>query len=556
MRKVFSVAAGTVAIVLVAAAARAQNTCPISYGGADDAKPNKVYLYFPAVDDATYPEFGATFGLPTQPAHRFDVAELGSYTGTVAQLRDAVTNVVAVTYCEFNVQVRQTTTLPPTTFARRNTIAIGTDAQGACGGETWGLAQAVDTGDPTAVDFARVWAGSYQNCAGGAGGALNGASSTLERWARSIGGTASHEAGHNYGMSHADGLTLAAGEDALVHHVMASGSHYSYAARAGFRRHFSDREYSLLAANVGLSVQTMWNWDMVNPDAGTGVKLQMDFLSTLPSLILSWSWGGSSSPWVNPTVTGPSGTQVFKGTTYNKYRIEWATGHAWNGPTPGRVGGGMPFHVGATFSSVGFSNPAAILVTDVRLIDSANNALPLHPRIAAFDAGTPDQADGTLTMRIFNMGPALELRRLQVLQLPRVASLDTMVPGRTLADLVGVRVRPWGGYDVPPVKPQTIKESGELKVPLARLNQRPHVTQRVTEADCAAEDRMKGRDTATCRPGTRNDLFPSTTVFVRAELVDPVARHWDPKTKQYVVGPVTTTVFYQIAGSPRREPRE
>src|SRR4051812_43771215 len=163
-------------------------SCPISYGSADDAKPNKLYLYFPTADDTTYPEFGIG-GLVTSPAHRFDAGELPSYTGTVGALRDRIFDVVADDYCEFNVQVRQATTAPPATFTRRNTVAVGTDPQGPCGGETWGQAQAVDTNDPTVVDFARVWAGSYQLCAGGAGGQLNGGNSTLDRWANSIGGT-------------------------------------------------------------------------------------------------------------------------------------------------------------------------------------------------------------------------------------------------------------------------------------------------------------------------------------------------------------------------------
>jgi hypothetical protein len=152
--------------------------CYTSYGG---TKPNKLYLYFPTAADVTFPEFGTPLGLPpTSPAHAFTIADLTSYTGTVDQLRDAVYDVVADDYCEFNVEVIKTTTAPPTTFARRNTVAIGTDDGTAAGG-LFGLAQNVDVGDPTAVDFAHVWAATYQGEFGGAGGALNGANSTLER---------------------------------------------------------------------------------------------------------------------------------------------------------------------------------------------------------------------------------------------------------------------------------------------------------------------------------------------------------------------------------------
>lgn len=112
-----------------AAPASAASTCPISYGAADDAKPNKLYLYFPSVADAAFPEFG--FGsLVTSPAAAFDTSALSSYTGTPDALRSAVTDVVKDDYCEFNVQVRQTTTAPPATFPRRNTVAIGTDSAG------------------------------------------------------------------------------------------------------------------------------------------------------------------------------------------------------------------------------------------------------------------------------------------------------------------------------------------------------------------------------------------------------------------------------------------
>jgi hypothetical protein len=48
--------------------------------------------------------------------------------------------------------------------------------------------------------------------------------------------------------------------------------------------------------------------------------------------------------------------------------------------------------------------------------------------------------------------------------------------------------------------------------------------------------------------GTQRDLFPSTTVYFVGTFVDPSAKHYDPKQKKYVVGPVTAKVFYQFSG--------
>jgi hypothetical protein len=52
--------------------------------------------------------------------------------------------------------------------------------------------------------------------------------------------------------------------------------------------------------------------------------------------------------------------------------------------------------------------------------------------------------------------------------------------------------------------------------------------------------------------GTVHDPFPSTTVYIIAKFVDPSARHYDPVSKSYVVGPVVSTVYYQFAGMRNR----
>jgi len=552
----------TAAVLSGAPAAWAVPSCHISYGTAGSAKPNKLYLYFPTTDDATYPEFGTSLGLPpTSPAHAFNIAELPNYAAipgaTVGALRDAIFDVVTDDYCEFNVEVIQTTTAPATAAARRNTVSIGTDS-GASAGGLFGLAQNVDTGDPTAVDFAHEWAATYQGLYGSAGGALEGANSTLERWARAIGGTAAHEGGHNYGLSHSDGLVLATGEDPLTHHIMASGSHFSGEDRAGYRRHFSDHEYSILAANVGLSVQTVWNWDLTNPNMQTGYKLRMEILSTQPSLTINWSYSGTLSPWINPTVSSALGTTMFKGVTYNRFQVTWSTGQAWSngvpgGPgtpgAPGQVPGGIEFHVGAGFSGVDYNLPDPIIVSDVVLLDASNTPLALHPRALGFDAGTLDAADGSFNIAAVNVnGAPLQLEAIRVMELPRLLSIDAMVRGNErLLDPRKTPFRPWSESKL--TRPMKLLEKGGThSVPIARLSRGRHVVQRVTEKDCAREDRLQGPDVAKCKPGVQVDLFPATSVFVTATVVDPNAKHWDAKQKAYVTGPLRSQVFVQVAG--------
>src|SRR3954469_4437040 len=122
MRLAVCLALAVMAVALPESAAAA-SSCPISYGATDDAKPNKLYLYYPTVADPAFPEYGGP-GYETSPADPFDVSQLTSYSGSVATLRGAVNNVVKDDYCEFNVQVRATTSFPPATFPRREVVAV------------------------------------------------------------------------------------------------------------------------------------------------------------------------------------------------------------------------------------------------------------------------------------------------------------------------------------------------------------------------------------------------------------------------------------------------
>jgi len=556
---------------------RAQ-TCPLSYGSTDSAKSHKLFLYFPTADDATFPSYDTN----VSPARTFDVAGLNPAIGTTAALRDRIRDVVVDDYCEFNVQVLETTTNPATLAmppARRVTVAVGSDAND----NAWGEAQEVDTGDAIDIDFARVWGGTYTTCEGGTGtpgvcsttGSLTGANATLDRWAQAIGGTAAHEGGHTYGLSHTDddpptgacgqnGAAPLPGEDSFHRHTMPAGCYLTGDDRATFRRHFSDRTYSLLAANVGLSIQTMHNWDLRNPNAQDGHSLAIDFLSTLPAVNLSWSFTGSSSPWINPVVTGPSGMTVFKGVTFNRYRITWSAGNpAWSGGTAGVVPGGAEFHIGATFTGVDFNQPDPIIIQDATLFDAGPNPLTLHPRLPSYDTGAVDAADGTFAIHFdAPLGaPAMRLESAVIYQLPRVASLESMTgEGRPLAR-DGHPIRPWS---VTKCSVASLRDGGRCVV--AKLSDPHHVEiTRVVDNkevfDCSQglprrEPRPANPGDSVHAPdyegpicgGTLRDLFPATTVYMVANFVDPAVKHYDSAQKQYVVGPLTSKVFFQFAG--------
>lgn len=541
------------ALLALAPAAVAAPACPISYGATDDAKPNKLYLYFPAAADTTYPEF-STNANPTSNPH-FNPALLTSYTGTADQLRNATFDVVADDYCEFNVQVRQTQTAPPTTFARRNTVAVGTDqnvttAPDGSQSWAWGLAQDVDTGDSDIVDFARVWAGTYQFTAGGAGGALNGANSTLARWANSIGGTTAHEGGHNYGISHNDGLVVGSGEDALTNHLMAKGSNYTDEQRACCRRHFSDHEMSLLASNVGLSIQTMHNWDLVNPNAQSAKRFRITFLSPSATVTQSWAYEGNRSPWIDPVTSGSLGTQTFKGTSYHRHTITWTTGQSWSGGASGTVPGGGEFHVGATFSGIDFNQPDPIIITKTELLDSSGNPLALAPRLPGYDAGTLDSSDGTFDLQFDNLGAGqLDISDVLVREFPRPVSIDALVPKSRLFDVFGQPTLPWekSSHLLLAQRPAALKRGGSRKVTLAKLSQGRHILERVGP-DCNRGDATFDPDTAACRAGFNVDLFPATTVVVKATVTARNVKHFDRKRKRYVTGNLDSTVYVQIGG--------
>lgn len=61
-------------------------------------------------------------------------------------------------------------------------------------------------------------------------------------------------------------------------------------------------------------------------------------------------------------------------------------------------------------------------------------------------------------------------------------------------------------------------------------------------------DSAAGPDSAACKPDWNVGLFPATTLYLTARVVQPNARQWDPRRKRYVRKDLVSRVFYQVGG--------
>jgi hypothetical protein len=508
---------------------------------------SKLYLYFPTSSDATFPEYDAS--AQTSPLEPFDVADLDAGIGTTTQLRNQIADIVKEDYCEFDMNVVTTTSKPNATENRWQIVGIGSDDEYISSDELFGVAQNVDLNDSDPQDYARIYAKSFLNAYGGASGALNGTNSTLARWATAIGHTVSHEAGHNFGLSHGNSSPRT-GEDEQNNHIMATGNTgLTGEMRASRNRHFSDQSYEILGHNVGLRIKTLYNWDFVNPNAEDAYSLALTLLSPATTLTLSWSYNGTTSPWTTPTIAA-AGTQSYQGTTYNRYTLTFSVPKAWSGGSNGVVPGGVEFHVGAAFAQSDL-----VIVYETTLRNNNGTDLNLHPRLAGFNTGSADLATGDFNLRAFNPNPAelMTIENVEVAFLPRLASIETMVSGAELLDARGMPLkvkRPTRG--AVQIKPIELKQPTDIR--LASFADPRSVELFYDSTGCVkgykpggAHDLNKG-EIEYCPHGWALSLFPASYVYLTATVVEPNAKYWDRTQSKYITGPLKSKVFYQFAG--------
>ena len=121
-------------------------------------------------------------------------------------------------------------------------------------------------------------------------------------------------------------------------------------------------------------------------------------------------------------------------------------------------------------------------------------------------------------------------------------SIDAMMPNKPMSDISGRMFQPWPDGIRRPLLQQTIESGDEIKIDAARLSQKRHLFKQLTKSDCA-------RPVGYCRADRfLIDLFPATTMYITATVVDTGGQFWDPGKRRLVTGPVESRLFYQIAG--------
>jgi hypothetical protein len=164
----------------------------------------------------------------------------------------------------------------------------------------------------------------------------------------------------------------------------------------------------------------------------------------------------------------------------------------------------------------------------------------------------------------------LLIEDVEILLLPRPVALEQMVQGGELLAIDGAAVSPFQR------RPTREREKGSIitrinqdevgetyTIPIAAMTDRRHLdvtlqpdpdvcgdngnTLPLRQTGRFLEDSLQGEDY--CEEGLYLSLYPATSVYVKATVVDPNARYFDPVQGRMVTGPLRTRLYAQFAGT-------
>jgi hypothetical protein len=233
------------------------------------------------------------------------------------------------------------------------------------------------------------------------------------------------------------------------------------------------------------------------------------------------------------------------------FKLTFNTAKSWCCGSDGIVGAGKNFHVGASFKET-----KPVIVYEATLKDNNGNDLTLHPRTVGFNTGAADMASGDFELSLFNTDPEaglLIIEDMRVLFLPRLMYIDSMLADAKMLDYRGIEVLPYQTENLKIIGEQLPYKLGDqFSFKLSNLADPRHVDITYDATGCVKgfkppTDVDKG-EIEYCPDGTVLSLFPATSVYIMALVVDPDAEYFDPESGELVNGRLASWVFYQFAG--------
>ena len=298
----------------------------------------------------------------------------------------------------------------------------------------------------------------------------------------------------------------------------------------------------------------MHNWDLVNPNAQTAHRFRLTFLSPqadagdVVDLRRHRAARGA-----RPTLSA-NGTQTFKGTTYNRFRLTWSTDKAWNGAAARR---------GARRRRV----PRRRDVLGHRLQHAGPDhhhqeraaRLGRHPLRAPAAAARLRRGGGRQRrrrVRDSTSSPSGAVRHRHprtssVRELPRVLSIDAMVPRReALSTRSASHSSRYERHAQGRLRrSRTLKRGATLRVPVASMADERHLLDVVDADDCDVGDSAGRPATArrASRAGTSGCSRRRRSTSPR-RVVQPDARCGTGGASATCARDLESRIFYQLGG--------
>lgn len=490
-------------------------------------------LYLDFGPTAGFPEYSSRseLGIYTSPIVRFDASSLdASFTSIDTQsIIDRVVQIVREDYRDFDLQV---STAPPPFGTYQH---IGIDHTVASyymemyddWNYLFGVAQGIDD-QADDEDYGRVWAGTF----GAWDAAWQGANSTVERWARTIGETAAHEAGHNYGLRHPDYY-------ADPNHIMTTDRDISAEQRATLDRYWKSTNYSHLMGVLGPRAPMSCVMAFDNPAADKIHEMRVRFHSQHDIVDLepiSAGGGFGPMPFADLKIVALGKDASFRDGSWHQYELQWTDGAGVESGQSGRL-------------PAGFGQASDFVFDSVVAYDGQGEPLDAVLPMISCGAGSVGP-NGALTIPMANPGQAdLLLDNLQLRAMPYMLDLVSMSPQYLDEFLTtfGVLVK---ASDQQAANGPILLEAGK-SIDFGIGNYDAWEQQARAAFDVGSgmleDDLLLNLPHGTVPPDFYA-MFPDAYLYLSCDVILPDQMLWDPLAGQYVEGNLVTTMHVQMSG--------